>query len=194
MNGTLNVRDRDVLAVSRDELGCGILLEVVSAEVGNVVLVERADGTGRVSIGESLVGDVDGVIDLVGVGLEVIDVKEGSNGPVAVECKIGNGEVDLGSCGRAESYEAFNVHTVLEAAQVFLVRIGNSDGDGNVSGRACGNGKVVAVQSAARNACDLDGGAVIEEVALLVYGVFAVACLGIADTLGHNDCRYIIGK
>ena len=99
MDRAFNVRDRDILAICRDELGCGILLKVISAEEGNVILIERSDGTGRVRIGKGLVGEVDRIVDLVGIGLEVVDIKEGSLRPVAVESEEGSGEVDLGARG-----------------------------------------------------------------------------------------------
>ena len=190
----LLVGDRDILAVCRDLGAGGILNEVEGTEVADVVALHATDGTAGVCVGKSLVENVDSVVELILVGLEVIEVEDGSNSPIAVECKIRNAEVNDALICRIENHEALYVHTVSKGlVEILLVCVAECDGNRHVSGRTCADGDVHTVLGCARDRGDLYLCAA-EDVALLVNGGIAVAGLVVADALGHNVCGYVVGK
>ena len=190
----LLVGDRDILAVCRDLGSGGILNEVEGSEIADVVALHATDRTARISVGKSLVENVDRIVELILVGLEVIKVKDGSNSPIAVECEIGNAEVNDALIRRVENHEALYVHTVAEGfVEILLVCVAERDGNGHVCGRTCADGDVHTVLGCARDRGDLYLCAA-EDVALLVNGGIAVAGLVVADALGHNVCGYVVGE
>ena len=183
-----------VLAVGGDLLVGGILHEVVGAEVADVVALHAADGTGGVGVGQSLVQQVDGIVQLVLVGLEVVQVQNGSLGPVAVEGQVGSAQVDGGSLLGGEGHEALHVHTVLKGVvHVLLVGVAEGNGHRQLGILARGDGNGIARGGAAGAGGDRNGSAV-QDVALLGNGGLTLIGLGLADTLGHDDGRDVVGQ
>ena len=83
----------EISVCGNDFAGCGILNEIVGAEIAYVVLGDSAYRTCSIRIGELFIEKSYRIVELVCVGLEVIKVEYGSLIPVTVECKVGNVKV-----------------------------------------------------------------------------------------------------
>ena len=188
------VGDGYVLAVGGDLLGGGILHEVVRAHVAHVIALHAADGTGGVGIGQGLIQQVDGVVQLVLVGLVEVQIHDGSLGPVAVEGQEGSVQIDGGSLLSGEGHKALHVHTVLEGiVQILLVGIAQGNGHGDLGYLAAGHGDGTAVLGTAADGGDRNGRAA-QNVALLGDGGLTLLGLGVADTLGHDQSGHVVGQ
>ena len=184
------VRDRDKVSVCRNDLGRRVLLEVVRAEVTDVVSLNAADRTGGVSIGKRLVEKFDRIVEFVGIGFKVINVKERSTRPIAVEGKIRNRKIDFIFGIRVKNDKSFHVHTVFKrSVKVFLVLCGKRDLHRHVKrcARRDRNGL-------ARNAvCRHRRRCARKKIGFFGHRGLTVVRFGLTDTLSHNEGGNIVG-
>ena len=192
-SAVLLVGDGDVFLAGGDLRGGGILREGIRAERQDVIVVQPADRAGGIGVGHQLVFGIETVVDLVGVGVVILFVEDGSFRPVAVEGEHRNVHVDVGAAHGVQRDESFHIHTVCERfVHILFIFVGESDADGN-GGRAVPvHRDAVAVLAAAVHACDRHRGA-RKQVAVHRDGRVAVAGIGGADPFRHDDGAEIIG-
>ena len=146
VDSTFLIGQGDVIPVGRDHHIVRILQEVVGTQVGNIVLRHTADGTGGIGICHDLIFDGDGIIQLVGMGIVVIQVKQRRNGPVTVVGQVGYAHIDVGALGCGQGQETFHIHAVFEGGiQVGLVIFAQGDRHADICGRACLHGDLGAL-------------------------------------------------
>ena len=190
----LLVGQGDVIPAGGDDDVLGILHKVVGAQIADKVAGDAAHRTGGIGVRHQLILRVDAVVQLVGVGVVVIQVKHGGHGPVTVEGQIGHAQVDLGAAGGLQGDEALHVHTVFKGlVQILLILIAEGDPDGDLGVLAAGHGDLMAPGGAALHRHDLHLGT-LQHVGFFGDGGLTGVGLGVADTLGDHVGAQVIGQ
>ena len=193
VNGTLLVGQGNVISVGGDHDILGVLNEVVRTQVADVILRNTADRTGGVGVGHGLIFRIDAIIQLVGVGLIVVQVHQRSLGPVAVESQIRNAHINVGTGGGLQGNKAFHIHTVFEGLiHVSLIGIGQGDLNSNLSGAAAIDGDILAVEGTTLHGHDLNTAG--QSISFFGHGGLTGIGLILADTLGQNIAANVIGQ
>ena len=185
MDSAVLVGQSHIVGVGRDHNILGILQEVVSTQVADIVCFHTADGTGSVSVCLGLVFFIQTIVEFISVGIIVSQVEQRSNGPVAKECQVRNAHVHLGAGLGLQGNEAFHIHAVLKGVgQICLICIGQSNLHSDHSGLACANGHLLATLRAALYGQDLHLG--LQGISFLGDSGLTGSGLGLADTLGEH--------
>ena len=192
---TLPVRQRNVVAVCRDHHILGILQEVIRTQIADIVLRQSADGTACVGIGHDLVFRIDGIVELISIGLIVVLVEHGCLGPVSVERKVGNAQIHTVAILGSQSDEALHIHAVCKGiVQIFLVGIAQGDGNLHIHTAVGIDRQRVTLDTAvAAGGCDHNR-RITERNCLLGNSGIACVGLGVADTLSQHKAAELIGQ
>ena len=194
VDGAILVGQGDVVLVGGDGHVGRILQEVVGTQVADIVALHAADGTGCVGVSLGLVFLVDALVQLVAMGIEVLQVEHGRTGPVAVECQVGNAQVDLGALGGSQGQVAFHVHAVGKGLiQVCLVGIAQGDANLHIGSGLRVHGDLVVLGFLAVDGDNLHNCAV-QNVSLFGDGGLTGIGLGFADTFSHDIGAQVIGQ
>ena len=194
IDGVLLVGEGDVFSVCGDLSSRGILNIIVGTEVGYVVTGGSAYGSCGVSVGKSLVQKINRIVQLVLVGCEVVQVENGSDGPVAVECEVGNREINGALVLCIEGKVALHVHTVLErVVKILLVCIGELQRNLDLRGLSGIYRNGVAVSCAVLDGNDGDL-CTLEHVCGFGHGGVTLVGEGLADTLGEHVSVQVVGE
>ncbi len=185
---------RNVLSVCGNLRRGRILRERICAEIHDIILICSAQRTGCVCVGKRFIQRVEGIVQLVFIRFEVIEIEQRRLRPIPVEREVRNVEIDFRSVFRFQRNKAFYVHPVFERLiEISFVGIAQRDFHGDFRGLVAFHRHFRSVCRSARYRRNGHRRAV-EKISFFGYDRKTFRGKRIAHAFRHHDRSYVVGK